>query len=141
MDAHYSKKENERLQRENELLKIELEARKKEPYWEKACMEVARKYRWTPEQCFPNDRNASSYRKEMSGKSPYIEIRALKMNYNLIKHGRLVDEDTLEEIVDPHDMILHHVTSGTFNPVGFCKWDNVRIKHKKNDRCIGFSIS
>ena len=29
---------------------------------------------------------------------------------------------------------LKHISSGTYNPRALCKWDNIKIKHKKNDR-------
>ena len=77
----------------------------------------------------------------MQGRKSYIEIRALKESYVIAKFGKLVDEDTHEVIIDPHDKILHHISSGTFNPIGFCKWDNVKIKDRKNDRCFTRNFS
>ena len=70
----------------------------------------------------------------MKGRVPYIEIRALRTKYVISKYGKLVDEDTMEDIIDPHDKIIHHISSGTYNPRALCKWDNIKIKHKKNDR-------
>ncbi len=121
-------------EKEITLLKIELDARKREPYWELECLMIAKKYGWTVEKGFTNGK-AKAWRKEMSGRSSYIEIKALRERYVITKHGKLVDEDTLEEIIDPHDKILHHICSGTYNPKGLCKWDNIKIKHRKNDRC------
>ncbi len=128
------KRENQKFQKEIGLLKIELDARKREPYWEKECIRVAKKYGWTEELGFSNT-NAKAWRKEMSGSNPYIEIKALRERYVITKYGGLCDEDTLEKINDPHNKILHHMCSGTYNPKGLCKWDNVKIKHRKNDRC------
>ena len=75
----------------------------------------------------------------MKGRDPYIKIRALRARYVTAKYGKLVDEDTLEEIEDQHDMILHHMTSGTYNPQGFCMWENIKIKLRSNDRCFHYS--
>lgn len=133
--------EIQRLKKEKELLKIELDVRKQEPYWEKECISVAKKYGWSFEFGFPTKEKAKAWRKEMQGRTPYIEIRALKASYVITKFGKLVDEDTHEGILDPHDKILHHITSGTFNPIGFCKWDNVKIKHRNNDRCYNKDFS
>jgi len=139
-ELYFYKKDNKRLKKELIILGIELDVRKREPYWEYKCISVAKKYGWTEKEGFPNKKQAITWRKEMSGRKPYIEIRALREAYVIAKYEKLVDEDTKEFIVDPHDKILHHISSGTYNPRGFCKWDNVKIKHKKNDR-IGLNSS
>ena len=124
-----------RLKSENEILRLEKNVRKHEPYWKEQCLRVAEKHGYDLTKGFPSKDNARAFRDESKGISAYIDIRALRQQYVMLKFGRLVDEDTLEEIEDPHDMILHHITSGTYNPLALCCWDNVRIKHKKNDRC------
>ena len=137
----FFKIEIQRLKKEKELLKIELDVRKREPYWETECITVAKKYGWTSERGFSTKEKAKAWRKEMQGSKPYIEIRGLKESYVITKFGKLIDEDTHEDILDPHNKILHHISSGTFNPVGFCKWDNVKIKHRYNDRCYNKKFS
>lgn len=124
-----------RLKKEKTLINIELDVRKREPYWEEECLSVAKKYGWSFEHGFSTSEKAKAWRREMQGRKSYIEIRALKESYVIAKFGKLVDEDTHEEILDPHNKILHHISSGTFILIGFCKWDNVKIKHRKNDRC------
>ena len=124
-----------RLQKENKILRLEKNVRKHEPYWKDQCLMVARKHNYDDVKGFPSNNNAIAFRSETKGLSAYINIRALRQQYVILKFGGLVDEDTLEEIDDPHDMVLHHITSGTYNPLALCCWDNIRIKHKKNDRC------
>ena len=134
MELYFYKKDNRRLKKELNIISIELDVRKREPYWEHKCIAVAKKYDWTEDKGFPSKNQANAWRREMSGRKPYIEIRGLREAYVIAQYGKLVDEDTKEIIIDPHNKILHHISSGTYNPRGFCKWDNVKIKHKKNDR-------
>jgi len=61
--------EIQRLKKEKELLKIELDVRKREPYWENECISVAKKYGWSFEQGFPQRRKQKHGERKCKGEN------------------------------------------------------------------------
>jgi hypothetical protein len=123
----------ETIERKNKAQEIERMARRLEQYWIMEVIKIAKFFGWDPICGFPDKEGAVKSRKAWHQSKSYVDIRGLRKQYVICLNKKLVDEDTLEAIIDPHDCYLHHMTSGTFNPLGTAKWDNVKIKHKRND--------
>ena len=117
----------EKIERDNELLRLELDGRKKESKWIKDSISIAVKHGYSGEGKFKDKQNLSFYY-EWLDSGIGTELRSFKMDFNQLKNGQLVCENCGKIIDDLHfDVHLHHKNSARFFPESIAKIDNTWI--------------
>lgn len=118
----------EKIERNNELLILELDGRKKEFRWIKDSINIAMKYGYVGEGKFKDKQQNLSFYYKWLDSGIGTELRSFKMDFNQLKNGQLICENCGKVIDDLHfDVHLHHKNSARFFPESIAKIDNTWI--------------
>lgn len=115
----------EKIERNNEILILELGGRKKEFRWIKDSINIAMKYGYVGEGKFKDKQQNLSFYYKWLDSGIGTELRSFKMDFNQLKNGRLICENCEKVIDNLHfDVHLHHKNSARFFPESIAKIDN-----------------
>lgn len=129
----------EKTERNNELLKLELDGRKNESRWIKDSINMAKEYGYSGEGKFKDEKKNLLFYYKWLDSGIGTELRSFKINFNRLKNGQLVCENCGKIIDDLHfDLHLHHNNSARFWPESIAKIDNTCLIctkcHKLKDK-------
>lgn len=115
----------EKIESDNERLRLELDGRKKEQRWIKDSINMAKKHGYLGEGKFKDKKQNLLFYYRWLDSGIGTELRSFKMDFNQLKNSQLVCENCRKVINNLHfDVHLHHKNSARFFPESIAKIDN-----------------